>query len=215
MVVHAPQVLARFVECASSRQPELALVARMIKDIASVRCGVYALLDHSIAVAATSERLARALGLDRRSRTLAFLGGLLHDSGKIRTRHEVLFKRGALTSREREHMREHPIDGLTLVADLGYREISDVVLHHHELFDGTGYPNGLRGSQIPLLARVVGVADYYEALRENRPYRVGLSSEEARGMLHWASANRKLDPSISKVMCAIAARTASKPSRER
>jgi putative nucleotidyltransferase with HDIG domain len=208
MIENIPHVLDRAVRCAAGNQLELSLVAQTVQAIARVRCGGYALLDHSVAVATTSERLARALGLDRRSRTLAFLGGLLHDSGKILTRHEVLFKRGALTRRERDHMREHPVDGHTIVADIGYKAISDVVLHHHELLDGTGYPLGLRGRQIPLLARVVGVADYYEALRENRPYRTGFSSEEARGMLLWAAANGKLDPSVARMMCAVASRTA-------
>jgi putative nucleotidyltransferase with HDIG domain len=207
MRVDISSVFSRVVRCASSSQLELALVEQAVVDIASVRCGEYALLDHSVAVAATSERLARALGVDRRTRTLAFLGGLLHDAGKTRTRHEVLFKRGALTLREREHMREHPVDGRSIVADIGYREISDVVLHHHELFDGTGYPLGLRGSQIPLLARVVGVADYYEALLENRPYRNGFPRAEARRMLVWASETGKLDPSIARIMCGIASRT--------
>jgi putative nucleotidyltransferase with HDIG domain len=183
-----------------SRAAPRPLLSGVLAEISTVSRDGYSLLRHSRAVACTSERLAVALGLDARTRGIAYLAGLLHDAGKTRTRPETLFKRGPLMPDEREHMREHPVSGFLLLRGLGERHVLDAVLYHHELFDGSGYPCGLAGYRIPLIARLVAVADYYEALREDRPYRSGVTRDEALRMLALATGHGKFDPGIAAAM---------------
>jgi putative nucleotidyltransferase with HDIG domain len=178
------------------------LITSTLAEIATVAGGSYSLLDHSHSVARRAVRLAQAMGLDRETVALAYVGGLLHDAGKTRSRHETLFKAEPLTDAEKEHLRAHPANGVVILRSLGNDAVLDAVLHHHECFDGSGYPFGLRGTEIPLLARLVGVADYYEALRENRVYRAAFSRSDALAMLEWAARKGKLDPRITRVMTA-------------
>jgi putative nucleotidyltransferase with HDIG domain len=183
---------------------DLGVVAWAIDEIGAVTGESYSLLDHSFAVASTAHRLARALGHDDADCARAYFAGLLHDIGKTQTRREVLFKRGPLTVSERDHVRNHPIDGFEILCQLGDPEVRAAVLHHHELFDGTGYPAGFRASRIPVLARLVGVADYFEALREDRSYRPGFPLYEALGRLREAAGAGKLDPAIARTLAFLA-----------
>lgn len=164
--------------------------------IQAVRHRTYKLWDHSLAVSVTSLRLARGMDLDFETCAFAFFGGLLHDVGKSMTRFETLFKAGPLTDAERMHLQEHPVDGARMVRNICPEAIVAAVRHHHELFDGTGYPDGLRGEDIPLIARVVGVADYYEALRENRSYRPGRDPLESLRVVTRQAEDGRLDPTI-------------------
>lgn len=122
--------------------------------------------------------------------------GLLHDLGKIGIPESVLLKSGPLTAEEWELMRAHPVVGARIVAPLEFfAEGALIIRHHHERQDGSGYPAGLAGEAIPLGARIVAVADVYDALTSDRPYRPSLEHREA---LRWieAAAERLLDAGI-------------------
>ena len=124
--------------------------------------------------------LGRALGLEGEDLAALHRGGYLHDVGKIGVPDAVLLKRGALTAEEIEIMRRHPMIGDTLIAPLqSLRNVRPIIKHHHERLDGTGYPDRLRGDEVPLLARIVSIVDVYDALTTDRPYRTALPHEVA------------------------------------
>jgi putative nucleotidyltransferase with HDIG domain len=186
----------------------------LLDAIRATRDESYALWDHSIRVASTARRLALALGVSAETRRLAYLGGLLHDVGKTVTCVRTLFKPGPLTVEERKIMNLHPVVGAGLVRDLRIGPVTDAVHLHHELFDGSGYPFGLRGAEIPLIARIVAVADYYEAVRESRPYRPrACSRAEALALIAGLAAERRLDPVICSLLPTVVRRPAAPASR--
>ncbi|MEO7822507.1 MAG: HD domain-containing phosphohydrolase, partial [Gemmatimonadaceae bacterium] len=126
--------------------------------------------------------LADSAGFNSRSLFWFRIGALLHDIGKIIVPTEVLNKPGKLTPEEWELMKRHPEAGLELVADIDFPgDIRAIIRNHHERWDGAGYPDGLAGEQIPFAARILCVADVYDALTTTRSYRPGLSHERAAG----------------------------------
>ena len=138
------------------------------------------------------ERLARYgvalgahLGLDEEPRIALHRGGFLHDVGKVGVPDAVLLKRGPLTPEERATMEQHPVIGDNLCGEMRSLEaVRPIVRHHHERVDGSGYPDHLRGSEIPLLASVIGVVDAYDAMTTARTYKTPGSPEAAcRGLL--------------------------------
>jgi len=136
---------------------------------------------HSAAVARYAEDIATRLGLDTEQQKLARLAGLVHDIGKIGLPAGLLEKPGALTLEERRQMEQHPVIGERILANVdSYAEIAAVVRHHHERVDGYGYPDGVAGDHIPLLARIIAVADAYDAMTSDRPYRDAMPSRVAR-----------------------------------
>lgn len=143
---------------------------------------------HSVAVCALMIALARELGLVESQVREAGLAGLLHDIGKMAIPNEVLNKPGKLSDAEFVVVRDHPMAGARMLADI--QQVSDVVvdvcLHHHEKFDGTGYPHRLAGEQISLFARMGAVCDVYDAITSNRPYKTGWDpAESIRKMAEW------------------------------
>jgi putative nucleotidyltransferase with HDIG domain len=135
---------------------------------------------HSAAVAIYARDIAAALGLSEDVQQLAHLCGLVHDIGKIGLPPGLLEKPGALTLEERRQMQEHAAIGERLLAKVEeYAEIAKIVRHHHERWDGHGYPDGLAGEAIPLLARVVAVAEAYHVMVSTQPYRTARSFDEA------------------------------------
>lgn len=135
---------------------------------------------HSASVAQYSFDVAQELGLSRREQNLAHLAGLLHDLGKISVPDEVLGSREKLSPEEWEVLKYHSVAGQKILSDMSeFEELSSIVLHHHEWFDGRGYPDGLTGEEIPLLSRIVSVADSYSAMVSERPYRSRRTPEEA------------------------------------
>jgi hypothetical protein len=144
----------------------------------------------SARVADYAVAIGRRLGIrGRRARNLR-LAALLHDVGTLGVSPQVMTKQGALSGPQRMEIEVHPAAGVTLLAPIGYdREVLEAVRHHHERSDGTGYPSGLSGKQTPLLARIVAVADAFEALTHERPYRPALAASEAvdllRGGAYW------------------------------
>jgi HD-GYP domain-containing protein (c-di-GMP phosphodiesterase class II) len=139
---------------------------------------------HSERVARVAVELGRELGLRENEQNDIYLAGLLHDIGKIGIRDEVLTKRGPLTPEEIKHIQQHPIIGHRILAGLHAMEhLLPGVLYHHEHFDGRGHPEGLKGDAIPLLARILAVADSFDAMNTSRPYRVAMPLERVDQIL--------------------------------
>jgi putative nucleotidyltransferase with HDIG domain len=152
---------------------------------------------HSERVAALARRIALAAGVAPGAADTIAQAGLLHDLGKIAIPECVLGKPGPLSEEEWVVMRRHPIVGAQIVAPLEFfAEGAVIVRHHHERHDGSGYPDGLRGELIPLGARIVAVADVYDALTSDRPYRPRLARAEVARQLD-AAAGQTLDARLT------------------
>lgn len=165
---------------------------------AAVDCREKETACHSQRVATYSLRIGMGLGLDHAALEDLYRGSLLHDLGKIGTPDAILLKPGLLTPAEWAVMREHPETGSSLVENIPFLERARSVLaSHHEAWDGSGYPEGLAGTDIPLAARIFAVADTYDALRSVRPYKQagshGLAIETIR-----RAAGSRLDPAIAE-----------------
>jgi putative nucleotidyltransferase with HDIG domain len=136
---------------------------------------------HSAAVAIYARDIAQRMGLSEERQELVHLCGLVHDIGKIGLPAGLLEKPGPLTLDERRQMEQHSEIGERILRNVDdYSEIADIVRSHHERIDGMGYPDGLHAEEIPLLARIIGVADAYDAMTSDRPYREALPSRVAR-----------------------------------
>ena len=151
---------------------------------------------HSERVGGWGRRIGAALGLTAAEIDTVGQAGLLHDIGKIGVPEVVLRKRGPLADDEWALMRRHPVVGAQIVAPFDFFASGALAIrHHHERCDGSGYPDGLAGRAIPLGARIVAVADVYDALTSDRPYRAALSREAAVEHLV-AEAGRSLDEDV-------------------
>ncbi|MGQ0637064.1 MAG: HD-GYP domain-containing protein [Planctomycetaceae bacterium] len=154
---------------------------------------------HSERVALIARRLGAQLGLPDDDLRDIYLSGLLHDIGKVGVDDQVLRKTGQLTREEFEHVKRHPVIGYNILAGLkNLRAVLPGVRHHHEAYKGTGYPDGLQGEEIPLMARIIAVADSYDAMSSDRPYRPGLQLAELERILR-EGAGVQWDP---RVVCA-------------
>jgi putative nucleotidyltransferase with HDIG domain len=135
---------------------------------------------HCERVAGYGVAVARAMGLDANGQTTVRMGAYLHDLGKVRVPHEILNKPGPLTPEEFEVIKAHPVWGLELLATVHFPwDIKPIIHWHHERSDGTGYPDRLKGDEIPLSAQIICIVDVYDALTTTRSYRGALSREEA------------------------------------
>ena len=133
---------------------------------------------HSERVARAAVELGRALGSSEDELSDIYLAGLLHDIGKIGIRDDVLTKRGPLSPEELQHIQQHVVIGHGILADLhAIDHLLPGVLYHHERYDGGGYPEGLKGEAIPMLPRILAVADSFDAMNTSRPYRVAMAPE--------------------------------------
>jgi putative nucleotidyltransferase with HDIG domain len=152
---------------------------------------------HAERVARYAIEIGRELGLPRPDAPEIEFGFLLHDIGKLAVPDSILFKPGPLTAEERALMTRHTIVGAEIMRDIEFlAEASKVVRSHHERWDGSGYPDGLAGEEIPLTARVFAVADVFDALTTDRPYRAALSFEQAHEMIV-AESGRHFDPEVA------------------
>jgi putative nucleotidyltransferase with HDIG domain len=152
---------------------------------------------HSVAVCALMVALARELGMDEAQTRAAGTAGLLHDLGKAVMPLDVLNKPGKLTDAEFAIIRSHPEEGhrLLLQAKSADAVALDVVLHHHEKVDGSGYPKRLRGDEISIFAKMGAVCDVYDAITSNRPYKAGWDpAESVRKMAEWSQGH--FDPRV-------------------
>ena len=161
---------------------------------------------HSVHVAEYVELAARRLKLAHREVDLIVAAARVHDLGKIGTDNRVLLKPSSLTPEEREMIRRHAADGAELAGKFSmFHKGRLFIRHHHERWDGTGYPDGLEGSAIPLGARLIAVADAYEAMTTDRPYRKALSPDAALMELRHC-AGTQFDPAIVQALCEALAR---------
>lgn len=160
---------------------------------------------HSAAVAVYARDIAERMGLSSNEQQLVHLCGLVHDIGKVGLPAGLLEKPGALTLEERRRMEEHSVIGERILANVDdYAEIARIVRHHHERMDGNGYPDRLPGDEIPLLSRIIAVADAYNAMTSGRPYRDAMPSRVARFRLAQA-AGTQFDTSVVAAFEAILA----------
>jgi putative nucleotidyltransferase with HDIG domain len=160
---------------------------------------------HSERVAALSGQLALELGLTDGERETAELAALLHDVGKIAVPDSILNKPGTLTREEFAEMQKHPVHGARILGNIQSATITAVlpgVQYHHERWDGTGYPEGLKGEDIPFLGRLLGVADVYDALTSARAYRGAMPREEAIALMAQGS-GKHFDPTIAAALLRI------------
>ncbi|WP_155833868.1 HD-GYP domain-containing protein [Butyrivibrio sp. XBB1001] len=155
---------------------------------------------HSKRVAMYAAEIAKRMGLSEDEVQNIYYAGLLHDSGKISIPDAVLNKPGKLSDEERALIQNHTVAGGKMLKELSsIRGIRETALYHHERYDGTGYPEGLKGESIPLYARIVGVADSYDAMSSNRVYRRHLNKDEIIEEIQ-QGAGSQFDPDIVKYM---------------
>jgi HD-GYP domain-containing protein (c-di-GMP phosphodiesterase class II) len=153
---------------------------------------------HAERVAAYGLEIARACGMETDVSPELEFGFLLHDVGKIAISDAILHKPGMLTDDERDAMRRHPVIGEEIVRGIEFLgDAREVVRSHHERWDGTGYPDRLAGERIPLAARVFAVADAFDALTSDRPYRAAASFREARRVIA-ESSGTQFDPTVAE-----------------
>ncbi len=160
---------------------------------------------HSEEVALVAFMLAQAMGLSPADADRVHVSGHLHDIGKIGVPDAVLLKAGSLTPEEWEHMRAHPVIGARIVspvADLADEGVAAMILHHHERWDGRGYPHSLRGEAIPLGARIIALADSLSAMLQHRPYRPAMRFEQAEAELLRCSGSQ-FDPAVVRAFVTV------------
>jgi putative nucleotidyltransferase with HDIG domain len=157
---------------------------------------------HSQRVARHAVELGEAVGLDGERLEMLRIGALLHDIGKVAVPDAVLLKPGALDDAEYEEMKRHPMAGDRILAAIpGLRDIADIARSHHERWDGAGYPMGAVGDAIPLEARIVGIADAYDALTTKRSYKEAMPVERALKILE-KDAGSHFDPELVRLFVA-------------
>lgn len=156
---------------------------------------------HAHRVAGYARSIAQALGWSEDECRDIYQAGLLHDIGKIGTPGTILNKEGKLDADEMEQLKRHSLDGSEIIGKIrSFTPLVPAIRNHHEYFDGTGYPDGLAGEAIPLPARMIAVADAFDAMVSDRPYRKGLTQEEAIHRLQ-AGAGSQFDPKIVDAFC--------------
>jgi putative two-component system response regulator len=155
---------------------------------------------HLQRMASLSERLARAAGLDLDQVMAVRYGSILHDVGKVGVQEAILRKPGSLSGEEWAEVREHPAIGARIVQTMRLgQQIAPIVRSHHEHWDGQGYPDGLKGEEIPIGARIVALVDAYDAMATERPYRAALLPEVIRVELE-QNAGKQFDPDLTALL---------------
>jgi HD-GYP domain-containing protein (c-di-GMP phosphodiesterase class II) len=161
--------------------------------------------DHGKDVADLATRVGAVLGLHRAALDELELAARFHDIGKVAVPTEILRKRGPLDEREWRVMERHVEWGADLLMHLpGCETLARIVRHHHERYDGAGYPDGLKGAEIPLAGRIVAACDAYGAMRSDRPYRAALAEARAVAELEEGS-GRQFDPAVVEALVYVTA----------
>jgi len=160
--------------------------------------------NHILRIGESAAMIAEALGQAPSSVELMRLAAPMHDIGKIGIPDHILLKPGRLSDDERVEMNRHPVIGYEILMAAGQSPLlklaAEIAMHHHEKWDGSGYPGGLVGEAIPLSARIVALCDVYDALRSSRPYKQAWSSERALELLR-EQAGRHFDPALVEIFC--------------
>ncbi|CCH50172.1 HD-GYP domain-containing protein [Pseudodesulfovibrio piezophilus] len=161
---------------------------------------------HSEEVAVMSQTIGQQMGLSAKQSDILHLAGHLHDIGKVGIQDAILKKRGPLTRKEFNIIKKHPVIGAQIMAPVapfaGKNGIVKMILHHHERFDGNGYPDGLRARNIPLGARIIAVADSLSAMLQDRPYRRAMFYEEALQEIYDCSGSQ-FDPVVVNALFSV------------
>jgi HD-GYP domain-containing protein (c-di-GMP phosphodiesterase class II) len=158
---------------------------------------------HASRVTSLALELAQALGAGRTRIDAIRTGGPLHDIGKAAVKPSILRKPGPLAPDEVEEIRVHPVAGARMLAGVAsVKHALGCILHHHERWDGNGYPHGLAGDEIPYEARIIAVADAYDAMTSDRPYRAAMSRDDARAEIERCSGTQ-FDPQIAGAFLAL------------
>jgi HD-GYP domain-containing protein (c-di-GMP phosphodiesterase class II) len=204
--VHAAEATNRQLEAANE---ELALKNTELEEanlsfaaslIVSLDARDHYTAGHSAAVAVYSRDIARQAGLSENEQRLAYLAGLMHDIGKVGLPPGILEKASPLSGDEEAMMQQHVVIGERIISPVRqFGRLAPAVRHHHERYDGEGYPDAVSGNDIPLLARIIAVADTYNAMTSDRPYRSALAPDLAAGQLA-ALAGTQLDPEFATIL---------------
>ena len=169
---------------------------------------------HSTQIAHLAMKIAQAMGLPQGEIEKVDIAARVHDIGKIAVPDSILLKPGSLNAEEWVTMKRHPVISAELIEGLEiYRPVASAVRHEHEHWNGSGYPNGLRGDQIPLIARIIAAADIYNALCTDRPYRKAFSHEEAIQMIKGMK-GADLDPVVADALLRVLDSLENKPSQD-
>ena len=154
---------------------------------------------HSRRVAENALHIAQSIGMNYKEQEKINLAGLLHDIGKIGVKESILNKAGRLTDKEYSHIKTHPLISQRILEPIPqFKEVVMIIRHHHEFFDGSGYPDGLAGELIPIGARILTVCDAYDAMTSDRPYRSALPLEKAYNILY-RNKGTQFDPELMDV----------------
>ena len=168
---------------------------------------------HSRRVSCLAVKLAGLMGLSYQEVNNVRDGGLLHDIGKIATDKGILHKAGVLNAMEYEHVKQHPVVGEKICSPLKFaRPLLPIIRSHHERFNGTGYPDGLAGDNIPLGARIIGISDLYDALTSVRPYRRGMPREVALEVMKLEAGKEYWDREVLKAFIEVSKYEIQQPS---
>lgn len=183
------------------------LVPEVVDMVKSLAASLYAKSDynkqHHLEVARMSELLAKVMGLSAQQVEQIRVAGLLHDVGVLQLPPELLHKEGRLTKEEREQVNQHATLGAQMLRPVrALKDICEILENHHERWDGTGYPKGLKGENIPLPARIVAIVDSYHAMISERPYRPAMTHEEALRVLK-DGAGKQWDPFLIEIFSAV------------
>jgi HD-GYP domain-containing protein (c-di-GMP phosphodiesterase class II) len=162
------------------------------------------LADHGQRAAHIAAAISSEMGLTSQDCDHAYLGAQLHDIGKLGVAEAVLWKPAGLTRSEWHQIRTHPEKGHRLVSDVVHRDVAAAVLSHHERLDGMGYPHGTDARTLPLVVRVVQVADAYDAMTSVRPYQGALGAEQAVAEIS-RCAGAQFDPDVAKALAELLA----------
>jgi putative nucleotidyltransferase with HDIG domain len=158
---------------------------------------------HCLRVTEYAINIARELKVEEEEIKQIQYAGILHDIGKIGLMEDILRKPGQLTDEEYSFIKKHPVIGERIIAPIRFLEkIKPIIRHHHERYDGKGYPDGLKGDKIPFFSRILAIADSYDAMTSNRPYRKSLGHEKACLEIK-NNAGKQFDPAIVPVACEV------------
>ncbi len=194
---------------AQQQEEELGLVPEVVETVKRMAGALYSKSEynkvHHLETARFSEMVAKVLGLSPKQVEQIRVASLLHDVGLLHVPEDILNKQGQVTAEELKILMQHPTLGAEMLRSIpALREICDILENHHECWDGTGYPRGLKGEEIPLAARIVAIVDAYHAMISDRPYRAAMTQEKAKRVLK-ASANTQFDPFLVDIFLAVLA----------